>query len=199
VNEIQPYEQLIAAKLDQLPVPDMSDSIWASIDKELDAPASPFNGKLWSGLAGLVAVVALLWWYFSHKVPAPVQRPKALPEQHAPMPVVPQPTRDSARLDKPVKKKDLPVSPAATKKDPAAYHPAPADSVHADSAVKQILPPIKIDSGTSQKNKPALPDFDLYETRPAPPPNNKKHKGVKGITEDDYKISAGKDSTRKKN
>jgi len=26
----------------------------------------------------------------------------------------------------------------------------------------------------------------------------KKHKGVKGITEDDYKISAGKDSAKKK-
>ncbi|MGF2414323.1 MAG: hypothetical protein ACQUYJ_18460, partial [Ferruginibacter sp.] len=32
-----PYEVTIAAKLEQLPVPDMMDSIWASIEMELDA------------------------------------------------------------------------------------------------------------------------------------------------------------------
>lgn len=35
----QPYEILIADKLQQLPVPDMADAIWSRIELQLDAPA----------------------------------------------------------------------------------------------------------------------------------------------------------------
>jgi len=216
VNEIQPYEQLIATKLDQLPIPDMSDSIWSGIEKELDAPAgssdehlgsadagadkpaSAFNGKLWFGLAGIVVVVALLLWYFSHKAPAPPPS-RTLPETHAPVPGGP-PAEDSVRSEKPAKKKDIPVSPVEIKKDTAAaFHAAPMDSVRTDSVVRPILPPIKVDSGALQRTRLALPDVDFYAVPPVPSPGGKKHKGVKGITDDDYKISAGKDSAKKRN
>jgi len=193
VNEIRPYEQLIAAKLDQLPVPDMADGIWSDIERELDAPAGPpnepasaFTRAGWFGLAAVV-VAALLLWYFAHKTPA-TQPPGALPATHAPAPVEPAeppPAEERPSSDKPAKKKIIPVLPVEIKKDTAAYHAAvPIDSVHADSVVKKILP-----------------DVDLYAAppAPAPAPGGKKHKGVKGITDDDYKISAGKDSGKKKN
>lgn len=204
MNEIRPYEQLMAAKLDQVPVPDMSDSIWASIEMELDGPAasrgnpapspdsgtekprSAFDGWGWFSLAGVMLVVALLWWYFGHKAPVPTP-PRTLPEKHAPVLVEPPPAKEHHRSEKPAKKKDIPVLPVEIKKDTAAYHAAvPIDSVHADSVVKKMLP-----------------DVDLYAAPPAPAPapasGGKKHKGVKGITDDDYKISAGKDSGKKKN
>ena len=37
MNTPTPYENLIAVKLDQMPVPDTADSIWASIELQLDA------------------------------------------------------------------------------------------------------------------------------------------------------------------
>jgi len=236
VNENTRYEQLIAAKLDQVPVPDMVDSIWAGIEVELGAPgdggepgsadardsarsadapgpgglASAFKRIGWYVLAGIVAVAALLLWYFVHKGP----KDKVLPEIHAPVPVTPSPdsampaspmpgkpspAQDSPSSDKPAKKKNLPVLPAETRKDTVSSHNVLGDSVRADSAARQVLPPIKVDSGSLQKKRPALPDVDLYAIPPPSVPGGKKHKGVKGITEDDYKITASKDSARKRN
>lgn len=127
MNEITPYEQLIAEKLDQVPVPDMADSIWSSIEMQLDAPtnvpeapaqkpASILKSIGWYGLAGIVAVVALLWWYFSHKghEPKDTMPPKALPEKHAPLPVAPPPVEPSPVAPSP-------AGPAPVKKN-AFYH-----------------------------------------------------------------------------
>ena len=200
VNEITPYEQLIAAKLDQVPVPDMADAIWSSIDMELDAAASSsvdvprasaFKGIGWYGLAAIVVVAALLYWYFSHH--ASTVPPKALPEMHAPLPVEPPPVGDSPVSDKPGK---MPVLPARTRKDTVLSH-FPADSLRVDSASSPVLPSSpKVDSSALQKNRPNLPDVDLYGS-PPPLPRGKKPKGVKGIGEDDYKITASKDSGKK--
>lgn len=245
VNATTPYEQLIAAKLDQVPVPDMADSIWAGIEMQLgvpggepdgaddgqdassdtsdaptDAPDAPTNklapksrGAGWYGL-GLVAVVAItLWWYFS------------LPKKQEPLPAAPPavaPSPDRGVQPAPGVQSPSGVPPPAgsrhmIKKDTTSVHRARADSLHADTAAKRILPPLNIDSSFLQRNRPELPDVDLYgspppSTRPPdvqpplspspgvqPPPGGKKHKGVKGITDDDYKISAGKDSARKRN
>lgn len=74
MNTNTPYEHLIAAKLDQVPVPDMADSIWASIEAQLDAPVEipdqkttpKIKGKGWYGFAGITVVVTALWWYTNH-------------------------------------------------------------------------------------------------------------------------------------
>ncbi|HVW58984.1 MAG TPA: hypothetical protein VHC48_03080 [Puia sp.] len=225
MNATTPYEQLIAAKLDQVPVPDMADSIWASIGMQLDAPggdsggaadvpdettskaAPKFRGAGWYGL-GLIAVVAItLWWYFS------------LPQRHEPLPVAPPAVAPPAVVPSNAPRPVAPP-PAGSKpvgSEPAAPRPAvlppvikKGDSLRFDTAAKMILPPLKVDSSFLEKNKPELPDVDLYgppppspgvqsPTRVQPPPGGKKHKGVKGITEDDYKISTNKDSARKRN
>lgn len=217
MNESTPYEQLIAAKLDQVPVPDMADSIWSTIEMQLDAPATTSKSPGWYGLAGVVVVLVLLLWYLSHKNHAlkDTMPPGALPENPMTLPVQPPPVEDSHVSDRSDKKKDIPVMPAGGKKDTVAYHGvskgsilskdsivskdsiAAKDSILVDSAAKEVLPSIKTDSSSLQRHRPALPDVDLYEPPQSLTPRDKKHKGVKGITDDDYKISASKDSGKK--
>ena len=223
MNSTTPYEQLVASKLDQVPVPDMADSIWASIEMQLDVPAdapgegsgdgsadAPMGKKPFSagkgialfGLAAVVAVIALLWWYYGHKGHAPVNVPAApralpAPATQAPPPVAPPRVAPSTVEPPAPVKKSIPVIPGAIKKDTVLFHAPPKDSVRVDSVVKQIPSPVKIDSSFLQKNRVPAPDDDPGYIPLAPRP--KKPKGVKGITSDDYKISAGKDSGRKKN
>mgnify|MGYP003472309628 CR=1 FL=1 len=44
MNKLSPYEQLIADKIQQLPVPDMSHSIWSQVEQALDAGAGTDPG-----------------------------------------------------------------------------------------------------------------------------------------------------------
>jgi hypothetical protein len=208
VNEIRPYEQLMAAKLDQITVPDMSDAVWAGIEEQLDAPpgepgagdGSGFKVSGWWGLFAVAVVVGLLFWYFGRKGVVSSPPSRALPTQQAPVREDSVGPAESVRPGpvgsrKPAGGKSIPVVPV----DSLSFQKTPVDSALADSSVRQVAPPVKVDSGFQQRNRPALPDADLYTTPPVLPPGGRKHKGVKGITDDDYKISAGKDSGRKRN
>lgn len=210
MNTTTPYEQLIAAKLDQVPVPDMADSIWSNIEMQLDAPADApakkpslkYKGRGWYGLLGVTAVVALLWWYYDHKSHSPenTRPPKTLTPTNQLPPVESPGNADSDTSMSPLQKKSIPPAPAKLPKDTMSLHYIPKDSVRVDSVAKQILtPPANLDSAHLQKDKVSLPDVDLYQVLPSPALPPKKHRGVKGITSDDYKISASKDSARKKN
>jgi len=220
VNEQIPYERSLAAKLEQLPVPDMADRIWVDIEMQLDTagdvpnapsrpPASGFKRIGWYGLAGLAAAVVLLWWHFSHNRPRKTMPPKVLPEMHAPLPVrpsVPQvvppavtpPVYDSPASGKPAPKRTIPLPTSGIEKDTASLLSVPKDSVFLDSTARLLLPSMKPDTSSLSRNRPGLPDVDLYGPSPSRP-HGKKPGGVKGIGEDDYKITASKDSGRKKN
>jgi len=216
VNEIRPYEQLIAAKLEQVAVPDMSDSIWAGIEEQLDAPpggrgagdgGSGFRVPGWWGIVAVAVVVGLLLWYFGRKGTVAPPPPRALPTQQAPAldredsvepaesgrSVGPGRVETGGSRNKPV------GSIPAVQTDSLLFHRVPVDSVRVDSLVRQAAPPAKVDSPALQRNRPMLPDVDLYSTPVVPSPGVRKHKGVKGISDDDYKLSAGKDSARKRN
>jgi hypothetical protein len=226
VNELTPYEQLVAAKLDQVPVPDMADGIWSAIEMQLDAlagmadvpgqvpagpvsplkpasadtirkPASAVRGWGWYALAGVVAVVIVLWWYFGHKRSGDTMPSKLLPEKHAPAPVTKPPVTASPVSDRPAKKKSVPLLPAGTKKDTVSFYTAPKDSFRTAPAAAPLPPPVRTDPPAVQTNRPALPYVDLYQG-PSPAPHGKKPRGVKGITDDDYKLTTAKDSARKK-
>jgi len=77
MNERQPYEQLIADKLQQLPVPDI-DRSWQQMKRLLDENQSPGGGggrkrfrpggSGWWG-AGIIAVVLItgVWVFMDHR------------------------------------------------------------------------------------------------------------------------------------
>ena len=206
MNTTTPYEKLIAAKLDHVPVPDMADSIWARIEMQLHVDANTpdntsdntpdntstpkkatkFSGKGWYGFAGAttVAIAVSLWWFTSHKDHTPE---KTIPVQPVPTIEIPVTVPDSIS-DKPVEKK--PIVPVHRKKDSVSIidilPPVPAF----DSTTRQVLPPAKPDSQAVERYRAHIPIVDSVGTRPP-----KKGKGVKGITEDDYRLSV--DSTHK--
>ena len=183
----------MAEKLDQVPVPDMADSVWASIGMQLDmgagapdqvddAPekrsASRFKGKGWYGFLGVVVVVvATLWWYYNHKLIPVVNE------------TVPVPVADTINRNK-KKNIDVPAAPAGVKKDTPLFNKVPAVSAGIDSTFRQDLPlPVKVDSSSLYKDWVPVPLFDSLSVKP----RGKKPRGVKGIRDDDYKISAGKE------
>lgn len=68
------YELIIAQKLQELPVPDMADAIWARIEQQLDldlptddggspAPSSPINGWIGGSILGLFLLALILVLY----------------------------------------------------------------------------------------------------------------------------------------
>ena len=75
MNERQPYEQLIAEKLQQLPVPDV-DASWLQMKRLLDDDQSPTGGAgprgprnsrwWWTSLIAIVFTTSL-WFYMDHK------------------------------------------------------------------------------------------------------------------------------------
>ncbi|NML39943.1 hypothetical protein HHL17_22270 [Chitinophaga sp. G-6-1-13] len=214
----------MAAKLNQVPVPDMADSIWASIELQLDAVADTpddhssddakdnqqtdnhptenntaqytaakksivkYLSKGWYGFAGAAAAASALWWYTSHQAPAPEKTApvKAVPETHAPAPP------DSSATVTPAETQPV---PANKKKDSVSLmnvlsRVAPPP----DSSARQVSPPPVVDSPAIQHQRYLPLVTDSVQAVPV-----KKPRGVKGITEDDYRISVQKDSSGKKN
>ena len=198
MNTSSPYDQLLAAKLDQVPVPDMADSIWSAIDTQLDAPtdastdtpknktARKIKGKGWYGFLGTITVVTLLWWGYNHMNHTPPQNKP--PQNIQPATKDSSAAADTSTVINPVKKKNMPVKPVIIKKDSTSLHDIPIKGAVVDSVSKQTLPPVHIDSPLHINNVP-LPHVD--SVRNNPPPGRKKGKGVK-INNDDYKISADK-------
>jgi len=187
----------MAGKLDQVPVPDMADSVWASIGVQLDAEGDAPDqgsdvpgqgggvpGKGWYGFFGVVVVIATLWWYYDQKVAPVVKSP--VPAA-APAPVV-----DTINN---IKKNDIPATPVGVKKDTVVLHKALENIIRPDSAgSQQTLPPVEVDSSSLYKNWVPVPFFDSLSIKP----RGRKPRGVKGITSDDYKISAGKNPNKQR-
>jgi hypothetical protein len=199
VNTPSPYDQLLAAKLNQVPVPDMADSIWTTINVQLDAPVDvpgkkpfqQFKGKGWYGLLGTVTVVALLWWGYKHMHHTPPNTPS---QKILPATKDSSVAADSNTIVNPVKEKNNIVKPVTVKKDSLQRQRTPNKSAVVDSALKQYVLPQPIDSSLFHINSTPLPHVvDSVSSRPT----GKRPKGIKGISSDDYKITATKDSGRK--
>ncbi|MBC9932815.1 hypothetical protein [Chitinophaga qingshengii] len=202
MNTPTPYEKLMAAKLDQVPVPDMADSIWARIELQLDAvvdnpdehtpeakkehtPAKKSMikhiGKGWYGIAGVAVAATTMWWYTSRPTTVPEKTPpvKNIPATQAPV--------DSGTIKPPLEKKEVPVLP----KNDTAHLLVPPPPVTDSPAAPVLLPP-------------TADSLFVPHYRYAPPVKDtvhpvKKPRGVPGITEDDYRISVQKDSAVKNN
>ena len=102
----QAYEQIIAGKLNALPLPDMADAIWSRIETQLDIdlpeddgggnnPAPPSGGS-WLGRAGLfvfiAAFVTIFLIYKNNK------KTEALPQPGQTTQAAPMPTPSKIQL-----------------------------------------------------------------------------------------------------
>ena len=189
MNEKTTYEITIARKLEELPVPDLSELIWSRIEKELDsdpgdtpgdnnpAPSSPLGGIIMGGL-GVVLVIAFLINFFTTKKEntfsptdtIETQQPATIQEPGA------------QELENPVPFNGPPQNTPVVPVDKIPVQDTPA-------IVPTITDPTALDPG------PIVVDI---EKSPAPAAvdsaGKKKARGVTGISPDDYKIVPKKDS-----
>jgi len=189
VHTPTPYETAIAQKLNQLPIPDMIDSVWASIEMQLDTPvdatqkpaASKAMGKLSLGIICTALVIALLWLYYHHKN----KTKNLIPPSTAPIKVT-TPAIDSAVPVINSHEKTILPNHAITKKDTATLNGLPLNRMEFDSGNHQPLSPLKLDA-VPLSNKPVLPFTDSAKL-----PLINKPKGVKGISDTSYRIKGDK-------
>lgn len=184
MNKTTPYEDLIAAKLDQIVVPDMSDSIWANIEMQLDAlPAAPEEkssggktGNAWYGIVTLIVVVTLCWWFYHNKKPIPAQ------EIIPPVQVIIPPKDSAVTIEKVTQKR----APVVIKKDTVetviSNDPIPEE----EKEEEKVLPVIA--------DSPAV-KHQVIDTAVVYP-TQKRRKGVKGINSNDYRLSVERDSIK---
>jgi hypothetical protein len=203
LNNVTPYEILIAEKVEQLPIPDMSDLIWANIEAELDSDLPndsdggannkpgprtglPGTGKGFIVLAIVAAVVTSVFLLRGRKnkdVPTTVP-PSSQPSLPAASPAN-ESTRRRTEATIP-----LPV-------DAQTDAPVTLDNPTAPG-IDGIAPPI--DTNVAVILPPPLPDSVQKKGITVAPPDTlskKKPRGVTGISNDDYRIS-GRDSSEKK-
>jgi hypothetical protein len=200
------YEKLIAEKVQQIPIPDMADAIWASIELQLDADISsggednsplqkPWGkGKSRFGnkpyLFIIVAIIVGLVWL------AKVKNKKNGVNNTLPNTTISQPQtiikNDSVQA--------IRIEPENTKRNilPVPIIQNDKKQTKVDSIKKIIdapaftpfsILPVK-DTNTSK----VFPLKDSLRNIVIPP----KAKGVKGISDDDYKIISGKKDSVKK-
>jgi hypothetical protein len=194
LNQLQPYEQTIAEKLEQRLIPDMADLIWARIEEQLDTdmptnngpdqapPASPSSG-LTKGLGFFMIFTAIVVIFLL------VRKPSTAPEQTQPSlaPAAPAGIVDSTgtppdipKMDQPIKKGNTPQSGTNLNSSDSA-----SNIPFLNEQDNTIIP---ID--TTTKSPPLLlpPALDSAIRPPVQvPPQTKKQKGVR-LTNPDYRI-----------
>lgn len=197
MNKTTPYETLIAAKLNEIPVPDMADAIWSGIEAQLDGVAAPQEQvrapkaavKGWYFFAGVFIVAVLLWWYFaSRPAPQPVPPVKPVPPTETITPSADIVTTISAP-----EKVIVPAHPVKGKNDTIQAHDTVQTQSSIDTAAIPLLPPVKKESWHLVNGTPPIHIVDTAHHRASLP---KRPKGVPGISNEDYKISTGTDSTK---
>lgn len=211
MNPILPYEQLLADKVQRVPVPDMADAIWAAIEQELDKGTPGDNGGdqspsprgggspgLFAYIAGGIVIGSILLTYIL------TNKKKETPANKLSPPVIVTPKNTQQNI--PIDSNEV----APVKSNPAS--PFYKNDVKTDSnknfnSFQQTIPLLDsllnqqanrmqqdsaIDKTPSLVNRPVRID-SLPIDKGIPP---KKPRGVKGITNEDYYIKTEKkDST----
>ena len=184
------YEITIKKKLENIPVPDLSEMIWARIENELDSdtgddtdnsppsPSSPAGGIMLGGTA-LLFIIALMIYFLNNKpnnFPQIEKVQTTLPAQNN------QPNLPPASGN---------VQPTITstnkKQENVAGTQEPLEiPVISQTTINDSMPVTDVVRGNE------IP-LTLPKTMDTIPP--KKTRGVSGITNDDYKIVPKKDSS----
>lgn len=190
MNERLPYEQLMAGKLENLPVPDMQEMIWARIKTQLDidlpsdegdagnGPQSPSGpGIIGWGLS--VVIIALVSTFFIIKNQP---RSKEADSRPATTEQTIQPSEQST--GPPVQKNNTTKNSVPLKRD----QPVDAPVAGRDSAAQQELGTAVPAVGDSLKTNLSSPSVTLSPSKTDSIPQVKKGKGMKDLKDEDYKI-----------
>lgn len=210
MNPILPYEQLLADKVQQVPVPDMADSIWAVIEEELDKgnpgddggnqPSSPKGGGgsplqgLYTYITGGIVIGAIVLTYVLTNTRKETTTNGPSPTIAAPRENIQQDLNKDSNATLPVKNNPPSVFyDGVVKKDSnTVLQPFQQMTPLFDSLLNQQAGRIQNDSAGSKisslVNTFSRPDSIVID-KEAP---TKKSRGVKGITDDDYKIRTEK-------
>jgi len=192
----QTYENTITSKLEALPLPDMADAIWSRIEIQLDtdmptddsggstpSPVSPTGIGLIGGSALFILAAGIISFFYFSRTDGNAEtnsielRPAQVDSVTLGYGSENPPPRNTPNLIVPITPKELPKDSTITN-----------DSSNIISTVT-IPPPVD----SSQQLKDA--SITLTPKKDTVPPG-RRSRGVKGITDDDYKIvPSKKDST----
>ncbi len=200
MNNSTSYEKLLAQKIEQLPLPDKVNEIWAAIEHELDFPVEVTHQEIsnrhrkWLKLAlsALIIVVVILWFLIHNRqraTPKSEPLPERIPERNSKLQ-----DRDSNVVNDHKNEPGSLIIPLSSDiKDTLQLID---NAITIDSVDKELFPQFLPDS---IQNDNRLIRIDSTLSMPAPPV--KKPKGIKGISEKDYKIveSVNKDTAKQKN
>ena len=192
------YEQLIADKLQTLPVPDMADAIWARIETQLDidlpngdgggespAPQAPGGGSNLLGQIGmLIGIVALLTFFIINKQN----------KQENIQPSINPPATEVIQTDSTPPDKAPPgnsIQPQMLQSNQTtATTPLPATP---DSAFNNAVTNVTTDSTTTDNTAVAPPPVAAPLPVTADSTAPKRRRGV-ALSDADYRIVPKKDS-----
>ena len=192
MNKQMTYEITIKKKLENIPVPDLSEMIWARIENELDtdpgdssdnnppSPSSPTGGIILGGTA-LLFIMALTFYFLTKKpndIPQIEKVQTTLPVQNNNQPNTPGTNANVQPNTRPGNIKQENIADTSTQVEiPFTYQ-----SIVNDSIVKTEI---------AQGNEIPLTLPKTMDTIPV-----KKTRGVTNISNDDYKIVPKNDSSR---
>ncbi|HEX8331327.1 MAG TPA: hypothetical protein VF622_01825 [Segetibacter sp.] len=185
------YEQLIAGKLQSIPVPDMADAIWARVEAQLDidlptddsgsAPQSPPSGPGIIGWGLSVFVVVLLFLlYKNNSKTSPLQNSGTTNQQ-----IIKPVENNTDPQEQDVR--EIRRSITITGQAPVDNATIKQDSMGTNPIV--ISMPSKVDSVTRDIIQPPVVSSSPKDTIAT----GKKKKGVGGLSESDYRIVPKKD------
>lgn len=200
MNHLTTYEQLVADKLQQLPVPDMADAIWVRIEQQLDVEmpvdksGDPSNGNsslpgfrfpgniiLYVFLAALISVVFYLNrpGQYKETLVQPTSNTISVPASEGDLPQkLSQPGKQAETnyTDKADLLVEIKEEKAATETEPSVITNRTRDTKDFES-FKKDEPPTMLEM-VQKKAGPLVQDSVPKKTR-----------GVKGITPNDYRIA----------
>ncbi|QGW27312.1 hypothetical protein [Phnomibacter ginsenosidimutans] len=220
MNERQPYELLIAAKLEALPaMPAMADAIWARISRELDndlppddpeppapptSPAGTPTGALrWPGMAIVLIAAAGLWLWYQRSTPNHATAPasNSTPAVQTDTTVAsPNPLAPVSASPPPANAVGTTALPESRPADTAVYNnnglvlppDLPASQDAANNAASLNNQPEKTTSGNPSTVPVASPPNLQPAAKNADTTAGKKPRGVPGINRNDYRIAPPK-------
>jgi len=202
MNQKALYELTITEKLEQLTAPDMVDAIWARIETQLDTdlptddgpanpPAAPKTGpSKWIRRGFIVAVVAIvLIFSFNNR------KQKFISTSQ---PTLNTPVTKPTNTDNTVRNNSPGTNNAITpqRNTSALANPSPVLPVDSNATAPVTLPlqPEPDSSKLNTNPQPVLTPPLVVPQKNPPSDSTKKSRGVKGISDNDYKIVPKKDS-----